>query len=155
MFELKFSTQMKKAWVWLSLYLLSLSLLRLVHPTEPIALKLALLAGVIANPGILLYLIRLVRSLRQATHEIIDSSSLLSTWGWFWRAFVLLFFQVPMLLLARLALPINLPVNEFTALELLLWEGPFTFASAVGAWLLFSRDRLGQLRLMISTVRGY
>lgn len=59
--EIKFSRAMKKAWVWLSLYLLSLVLLRLMRPSEPTEVKLVLFVTAILNPAVLLYLIRLVR----------------------------------------------------------------------------------------------
>ena len=155
MLGVKFTLPMKKAWVWLSLYLLSLSLLRLVRPSESLDVNLVLFAKVLLDPGVLIFLIYSARCSYSAGQAEPASSAGLSTWGWFWRAFILHFFQIPVFLLVSLFLPISLNVQSFGALQLVLWEVPFALASAIGAWLLFSKDRKGQLRLLITSLRGY
>jgi len=145
---------MKKAWVWLVLILASFTVFRLIQPSEPLEVKVVLFITAILNPAILLYLIRLVRH-QVASVGAPSPAPELSTWDYFWRAYVLFYFQLLLLLFVSLIVPLNLRVNEFDAVRLVLWELPFAVVSAAGAWLLYSTDRRGQLQLLIEAVRGY
>ena len=145
---------MKQAWVLLSLYLLSLTFLPLIRPSEPTDVKIILIATVILNPAILLYLIRFVRHQGANTGTPAEAPCL-STWGYFWRAFILYFFHIPLLIVVNLIVPLNLQASKLTPTHIALWELPFALVSAIGAWILFSKDRRSQVRLLFASFGGY
>lgn len=148
-----FTRSMKWGWLWLTLYALSTSMLRFVSPTVPTPVKLAFLVSCVCSAAIVVYLIHWVR--HTSSPPSVPAIGELSAWGYCWRGFLLLLLQIPMLLLIRVVIPFNFKAQEFTAAEVLLWLAPFAVMSAVGAWLLFSTDRRGQLRLIARPLRGY
>lgn len=151
MFETKFTRQMKISWICLALCLL---ILEWLQPTELFDAKVVSIVISVVEPGILVYLIRFVRHWRSAISAEAEATEL-STWSYFWRGVVLFFFKVPILSLLNNFVPMKLVANEITAIELVLWEAPLAFGSALGAWLLFSKDRRGQLQLLVASIRGY
>lgn len=155
MFGIKFNSQMRWAWLFLSLIFLSYVLLRLIRPDEPIVMKVVLVAMCITNAGVLVFLVRAFRGPSRNWRDHSETAEPLSAWGYLWRAYIAFFSQFPVLILINLAIPINLHVNRFSPIEVVVWEIPFVLASALGTWLLFSRDRRGQAKTLMASLRGY
>lgn len=155
MFNVKLNAQMVRAWSLLSLLFLGMVILRLIRPDESVVMKMVLVGVCILNPGILVSLVRVCRGPNRDWREQSEGAEPLSTWGYFWRAYVAFFSQFPILILVNLLVPVNLHVDRFSAVEVVLWEIPFVLASALGTWLLFSRDRRGQARTLMVSLRGY
>lgn len=155
MLGVKFNSKMLWAWLFLALLLLGMVLFRLIRPDESAAMKLALFGTCILNAGILVFLVRLFRGPNRNWRDLSEGAEPLSAWGYFWRAYVAFFSQFPVLVLANLLVPGALHVNRFSAVEVMLWEVPFVLASAVGTWLLFSRDRIGQAKALLAGLRGF
>lgn len=155
MFGVKFNSRMLLAWFFLALLFLGMVLLRLIRPDESVAMKLVLVVTCILNAGILVVLVRFFRGPNRNWRDLSEGAEPLSAWGYFWRAYVAFFSQFPVLVLINLVLPGPLHVDRFSAVEVALWEVPFVLASAVGTWLLFSRDRIGQAKALLVGFRGY
>lgn len=155
MLGVKFNSKMLWAWFFLALLLVGMVLLRLIRPDESVAMKFVLFVTCILNAGILVFLVRFFRGPNRNWRDPSENGEPLSAWGYFWRAYIAFFSQFPVLVLANLLLPGAVQVNRFSAVEVALWEVPFVLASTVGAWLLFSRDRIGQAKALLAGVRGY
>lgn len=131
-----------------------MSLLRLVRPDEPIAIKLVIVGICFLHPGVLVFLVRAFRGPNRDWRDRSEGAAQLSTWGYFWRAYVIYFSPVAILPLLKLVIPFHLP-DQLSAFEQAVWEIPLLLVSTLGTWLLFSRDRRGQAALLIASIRGY
>lgn len=155
MFGIPFNSQMRWAWFFLSLLFLGMVVLRLIRPEESVVMKAVLVGTCILNPGILVFLVRAFRGPNRNWRDYSESAEPLSAWGYLWRAYIAFLSQFPVLILLNLVMPINLHIDRFSAIDVVVWEIPFVLASAVGTWLLFSRDRQGQAKLVIAGLRGF
>jgi hypothetical protein len=87
--------------------------------------------------------------------DLSEGAEPLSAWGFFWRAYVALYSNIPVLLLVNFLFPGALYVNRYSPIEMMWVEVPFALSSAVGTWLLFSRDRVGQAKVLFASLRGF
>jgi hypothetical protein len=155
MFAVRFNSQMRWAWFFLSFIFFGWVAIRLVNPAESVAIKLVLAGMCIFNPGLLIALVRAFRGPNRDWRNVAENATPLSAWGYFWRAYVAFLCQGPVLFLVSLVVPLNLHIDRFSAAEMAMWEVPFVLASVLVTWVLFSRDRKGQVAVVITTLRGY
>ncbi len=154
MFEFEVNRKMKLAWLGLSPIILIYTLgVHITDPAIPIFVRLAFIASSIIYAGLLIYVINAVRgsSVNTKGDDIIPVK--LNGWSYIWRGVVAYFGQVLIILLFQTVLPIRINVQEFTYLERLGWTVPSCLFSVMAAWVFFSRDRLGQIRCLLSGAR--
>lgn len=155
MFAVRFNSQMLWAWFFLSFIFFTWGAVRLVSPAESVAIKLILVAMCIFNPGLLIALVRAFRGPNRDWRNMAENATPLPAWGYFWRAYVAFLCHGAVLFLVSLVVPLNLHIDPFSAAEMAMWEVRFVLASVLVTWALFSRDRKGQVALVITTLRGY
>lgn len=154
MFEFEVNRKMKLAWLGLSPLILIYTLgTHIFNPAIPIFVRLAFVVSSSIYAGVLIYVINAVRgsSVNTRGDDIIQVK--LNGWSYVWRGLVAYFGQALIILVFRTVLPINIHVQEFTYIERLVWTVPSLLFSVVAAWLFFSRDRIGQARLLFIRTR--
>jgi len=148
MLRVSFNSKMWIAWGVLAFlaigYELGRGLMQADAATASIMLSIALF-----NP---LYLVWLIRALHGPKLVPSDEPPFIlptSAWGFIWRCYIVYFVQLGISAMILQALP----VGKIT--EALPWELFFLISSPIATWLLFSRDRKGQLSYILAAFGGY
>jgi hypothetical protein len=79
----------------------------------------------------------------------------LTFWGLVWRSAVATVASALIKLLIQSVFSIDHTLVEFSLFNVVAWEVFSLLAIAVSVWVLFSPNRRGQLRMLLSAVRGY
>jgi hypothetical protein len=103
----------------------------------------------------LVYLIRKIRGNKKISRKYPSVYETLSTWDYLWRSllskYISLFLTIIFLALLSVATRLESPSIGFTVLSL----GLSLVISVVATWLLFSTDRAGQFKWVLTIFRGY
>ena len=156
---IRFNTKMCVAWVFAALWLWSYLRMNLrQHSGVPVTTGLWLFeswfaGSVVVRVGVALQLIRKLRGTNRNWQDRSDGAAQLSVWGWTWRAMVATLAAIVPVAIASYAFPALAPSTGYVeggVRELLA-----LLSIAVVVWLLFSRDRRGQIRVLFSALRGF
>lgn len=157
MFSLKFDSAMKKGWFWLAFLTISNSLLQFIRTDLDSLTKVVLFFILILNAGILVQLVDRIGSNKDNSEELIIKVPNFSPWGYVWRGYIAIWSMIPILVFIKSIVPIQLPTvkGQFSTFDLILLEPLFFAMAAIAIWTLFSKNRVGQLKFIVSGFRGY
>ncbi len=148
-----FDAQMWIAWCFLAFIAFGYVVLRIMH-SPSLETQITLAGVALGNPWILIYLIRALRGGNRKCSDLADDAPRLSAWGYFWRSYIVFLSSIPVLAVISEFVPIP-KVIEATGIELVGWEILFVVSAIFCTWLLFSRDRTGQVKILLSAVQRY
>ena len=154
---LSFDGTMRRGWMGLSVWMLCLSLRQFLREDLHGTTQFMLFLCLIVNSGIVVYLIRQIRTGPRIDGQATTAAPL-TGWGYVWRGFVAQIAATILLALVRtFVVPIEFAraAGYFSATDLLFLEVPFLALTAVSIWLLFSHDKAQQARWVVSSIRGY
>ena len=151
----QFDSKIFVAWAVAAFYLVSMRHTQMLSPDIPAANKWLAIVLTIFNVGLALQLIRRFRGPNRDWRDRSAGAAQLSAWGYIWRSVVANFAGGATLMLVEKVLSLDHMLIEFTPLDMMIWEVPSVLSIALGTWLLFSRDRRGQFKVLFSAVRGY
>lgn len=151
----QFDSKIFFAWAVAAFYLVSLRHKEFFSPDVPAANKWLAFVIIIFNVGFAIQLIRRFRGPNRDWRDLSSNAAQLSAWGYTWRSVIANFAGGATIVLVEKALSLDHMLVDFTPLEMIFWEVPFGLGIAIGTWLLFSRDRRGQFKVLFSSVRGY
>ena len=143
------------AWLITAYALLSLKLRSLIGEDVPFLHAAASIAFIAGHAALSVYVVRLVRGPNKNWRDYSEDAAPLSAWGFGWRAVVASLCGMMVLYAVATALRFDYTRIEFTIALMIAWEAPLGLATAVSAWVLYSRDRRGQLKYVLGTLRGY
>ena len=143
------------SWALAAYCLVSLGHKQFLNPDVPSVNKLTALGLIAVEVAIAIELVRRFRGLNRDLKDFAEAEKRLSVWGLAWRALVGILAGGVIIFLFEKAFSLDHMLFDFTPSTMLLWEFPRALAITLGTWLLFSRDRLGQLGAIVSLVRGY
>jgi hypothetical protein len=147
------NTRFLLAWVLSSFVLLSFSTLSLINPDLSSVDAWALGSLIAVNAAVGIYLIRVVRGPNEDWRDYSLDGPKLSALGYAWRSSVAGLASNVLLQTGLAVFAVDASVSQFTPAWWLGMELCTLLGMAVSAWLLFSRDRLGQLRFLATTIR--
>ena len=152
---IQFNAKMCIGWVLAAWIVISWNFGKLIEQDAPAATRWWVVGFIILNLGIALQLIRKVRGTNEDWRDRSDGAAQLSALGYMWRSVVAYFGGSAIFAALRQVLSLDVRFTEIGVWEALMWEIPFLFSMAFGTWLLFSRDRRGQAKVLFSALRGY
>lgn len=155
MFGIKFNSQMFIAWRFTSLYMLCTQLIQLSRPNEIAIMKIAIITVCILNGCFFVYLVRVLRGPNKFWQDKSENAEKLSTWGYFWRAYIVHIVAIPIILILVLVFSVDLSAAKSSPIHLVLANFLYMLSASVGAWIIFSTDRRGQLKSIFAVLRGF
>ncbi len=156
MLKVTFTKQMIKAFIYLVFLSVNMSLLDYINIDISITKKIAQFIFQIINSAYTILILDLLCRSKVKLEDIELEITNFSTWGYFWRGYISFYMFIPLWILIVNILPLNLPHrSEYTAITFLQVEPLYLLCVTMAVWACFSKNRISQLKYILSLIRGF
>ena len=143
------------AWVIATWILVSMQLQAFISQGVPLFANWLTLALIAFNTAVAIALLALLRETKRTSSATALHVPPTSIWGYAWRAVVATFAGAFLKFALEYVVSIDHTKVAYSFFNGLIWEIVSLLAILSAAWALFSPDRRGQLRMLLSALRGF